>query len=88
MEHRARTHRDPVDSLDVGELLYSERAPRLRRSQSYAAETHGRRNTGRGVSASRAIDRRMSAPSLTSRDNLRDAQQSVTLTVRCRLKIR
>ena len=88
MEHRARTHRDPVDSLDVGELLDSERAPRLRRSQSYAAETHGRRNTGRGVSASRAIDRRMSAPSLTSRDNLRDAQQSVTLTVRCRLKMR
>ena len=79
MEHRARRHRDPVDCIDVGDLIDSERAPRFRRSQSYAAETHVRRNTGRGVSASRAIDRRMSAPSLTSPDNLRDAQQfSVT----------
>ena len=79
MEHRARRHRDPGDCIDVGELIDSERAPRFRRSQFYAAETHVRRNTGRGVSASRAIDRRMSAPSLTSHDNLRDAQQfSVT----------
>ena len=79
MEHRARRHRDPVDCIDVGELIDSERAPRLRRSQSYAA--HGQRNTGRGVSASRVIDRRMSAPSQRSRVNLHDAIQSVTLTV-------
>ena len=79
MEHRARRHRDPCDCIDGGDLINSERAPRFRRSQSYAAETHVRMNTGRGVSASRAIDRRMSAPSLTSHDNLRDAQQfSVT----------
>ena len=79
MEHRAKRHRDPGDCIDVGELINSERAPRFRRSQSYEAETHVRMNTGRGVSASRAIDRRMSAPSLTSHDNLRDAQQfSVT----------
>ena len=79
MEHRATRHRDPGDCIDVEELIDSEIAPRFRRSQSYAAEAHVRRNTGRGVSASRAIDRRMSAPSLTGHDNLRDAQQiSVT----------
>ena len=29
MEHRARRHRDPGDCIDVGELIDSERAPRL-----------------------------------------------------------
>ena len=81
VEHRARRHRDSVASIDVGEVVDSERAPRLRRSQSYAAETHGHRNTGCGVSADRVMDRRMSAPSLTSHGNLRDAEQYVTLTV-------
>ena len=76
---RARRHRDSVASIDVGELVDSERAPRFRRSQSYAAETHGRRNTGHG--ADNVMYRRMSAPSLTSRDNLRDVQQSLVLTV-------
>ena len=78
---RARRHRDSVACISVGELVDSKRAPRLRRSQSYAAETHGHRNTGRGVSADKVMDGRMSAPSLTSRGNLRDAEQSITLTV-------
>ena len=81
VEHRARRHRDSVASIDVGEVVDSERAPPLRRSQSYAAETHGHRNTGCGVSADIVMDGPMSAPSLTSHDKLRDAQQSVTLTV-------
>ena len=78
---RVRRHRDSVASIDVGDFVDSERAPRLRRSQSYAGETHGHRNTGCGVSAGRVINRRMSAPSLTSHGNLRDAEQSVTPTV-------
>ena len=65
---RARRHRDSVVCISVGELVDSERARRLRRSQSYAAETHTHRNTGRGVSSDRVIDGRMSAPSLTSSD--------------------
>ena len=81
MEHRARRHRDSVACIDVGELVDSKSASRLRRSQSYAAETHGHRSTGRGVSADRVMNGRMSAPSLTSRGSLRDAEQSVTLTV-------
>ena len=78
---RARRHRYSVASIDGGGFVDSGRAPRHRRSQSYSAETHGHRNTGLGVSAGRVVNRRMSAPSLTSHDNLRDAQQSVTLTV-------
>ena len=78
---RARGHRDSVASIDVGELIDSERAPCHSRSQSYAPETHGHRKIGHGVSAGRVVNRRMSAPSLTSHGNLRDAQQSVTPTV-------
>ena len=74
MECRARRRRDSVASIGVVELVDSEGAPRLRRS-------HGHRNTGRGVSADRVMDGRMSAPSLTSLGYLRDAQQSVMLTV-------
>ena len=68
IRHRARRHRYSVASIDVGELVDGERAHHLRRSQSYAAETHGGRNTSRGVSAGRVMDRRMSALSLTSSD--------------------
>ena len=78
---RARRHRGSVVSIDVGELIDSERAPRLRRSKSYAAEAHGLRKTRRGVSPDRVKDRRMSTPPLTSRDNLSDAQQPVNVTV-------
>ena len=48
-ERRARSHRDSVASVDVGELVDTESAPRLRRSQSDVAETHGHRNTRRGM---------------------------------------
>ena len=77
MVRRTRTHRDSVASTLVGALVDNERALRLRRSQSYTAETHGRTNTGRGMSAGGVMDKRMSAPSLTSHE----AQQPVTLTV-------
>ena len=87
MGRRARRHRDSVASIDIGDFVDSERAPRLRWSQSYAGETHGHWNTGRGVSAGRVINRRMSAPSLTSHGNLRDAEQSVTLPIEDALKI-
>ena len=81
MGRRVRRYGDSGSSISVGEFVDSERVPRLRRSQSYAAKTHGRRNTGRGVSAGRVMDRRMSAPYLSSRNNLRDAQKPVTVTV-------
>ena len=78
---RARGHRDSVASIDVGGFVDSGRAPRHSRSQSYAPETHGHRKIGHGVSTGRVVNRRMSAPSLTSHGNLHDAQQSVTPTV-------
>ena len=80
---RARRHRGSVVSIDVGELIDSVRAPRLRRSKSFAAEAHGLRKTRRGVSPDRVKDRRMSTLPLTSRDNFSDAQQP-SLS-RCRL---
>ena len=81
MGRRVRRHRDSFASINVGEFVESERAPRLTRSQSYAAKTHGGRNTGRGVSARRVMDRRRSVPYLSSGNNLRDAQKPVTVTV-------
>ena len=81
MERRARRHRDSVASIDVGELVDNERVPRLTRSQSYAARTDGRWDTGHGVPDGTVMDRRMSSPYLASHDNLRDALQPVTLIV-------
>ena len=82
MGRRDRRHRDSFVSVDVKVFIVSERAPRLKRSQSYAAEKHGCRNIGSGLSAGRLMDRSVSTPSLTRSNNLRDAQQSVTLTVK------
>ena len=62
MGRRVRRHRESFASTNVGEFVDGERAPRLRRSQSYAAKTHGGGNTSRGVSARRVMDRRRSVP--------------------------
>ena len=82
MRRRSRRHRNSVASIDLEEFVNSKRGPH--RTQSLSEGTQGRRNALRSVSDGKVIERRMTAPSLSS--NLRDARQPVTLTARNNLR--
>ena len=82
MRRRSRRHRNSVASIDLEEFVNRKRGPH--RTRSFSEGTQGRRNALRSVSDGKVIERRMTAPSLSS--NLRDARQPVTLTGRDNLR--
>ena len=65
----------------------TERTQCLPRSQSWAADTHGRLNIMPGMQNKSAMKRRFSCPSLLSYGNLREAIQPVTRTITVQIEL-
>ena len=74
----------PVDEKYVGD---TERTQCLPRSQSWAADTHGRLSIMPGMQNKSAMERRFSCPPVLSYGNLGEVIQPVTQTITVQIEL-
>ena len=82
-----RWRRDSFVLIDEKYFGDTERTQCLPRSQSWAADTHGRLDIMPGMQNKSATKRRFSCPSLLSYGNLREAIQPVTRTITVQIEL-
>ena len=82
-----RWRRDSFVLVDEKYFGDTERTQCLPRSQSWAADTHGRLDIMPGMQNKSAMKRRFSCPSLLSYGNLREAIQPVTRTITVQIEL-
>ena len=82
-----RWRRDSFVLIDEKYFGDTERTQCLPRSQSWAADTHGRLDIMPGMQNKSAMKRRFSCPPLLSYGNLREAIQPVTRTITVQIEL-
>ena len=82
-----RWRRDTFVPLDEKYVCDTERTQCLPRSQSWAADTHGRLSIIPGVQNKSAMERRFSCPPLLSYGNLLEVIQPVTQTITVQIEL-
>ena len=79
--------RDSFVPVDEKYVCDTERTRCLSRSQSWAADTHGRLSIMPGMQNKSAMERRFSCPPLLSYENLREVIQPVTQTITVQIEL-
>ena len=79
--------RDSFVPVDEKYVCDTERTQCLPRSQSWAADTHGRLSIMPGMQNKSAMERRFSCPPLLSYGNLREGIQPVTQTITVQIEL-
>ena len=79
--------RDSFVPVDEKYVCDTERTQCLPRSQSWAADTHGRLSIMPGMQNKSAMERRFSCPPLLSYENLREVIQPVTQTITVQIEL-
>ena len=85
--HSTRWRRDSFVLIDEKYFGDTERTQCLPRSQSWAADTHGRLDIMPGMQNKSAMKRRFSCPPLLSYGNLREAIQPVTCSITVQIEL-
>ena len=79
--------RDSFVPVDEKYVCDTEKTQCLPRSQSWAADTHGRLSIMPGMQNKSAMERRFSCPPLLSYENLREVIQPVTQTITVQIEL-
>ena len=82
-----RWRRDTFVPVDENYVCDTERTKCLSRSQSWAADTHGRLSIMPGMQNKSAMERRFSCPPVLSYGNLRGVIQPVTQTITVQIEL-